>query len=356
LKKQAQQEADRQPLLGDSSTGASKPAPPAPQTMYQRATATVVLASTTVTAQVGNWTGRGVNAPVGATATETAGVAPSGNNNAAAPVATGGIWGSITAARTTVLDAATSTVTGASMSGLAGIRAVVDSGDTRRTILALKRAAGIEVDVHPDHADWVDLQIKGKPAGEVLVSIELLPKAVADKFPAGFGQSEPNQFPKLPPPIGRMRCSLNPCYVCKELCGAKLCTMFACALCCMLIAAAFVFLAPFINTIVVWLQALPKSASTPLAILVALVIIIPPLYCYCRFVCFPPSRDYDEAELDGSASDETAALMPTDRLPIDATSDASASITAAAAKVTAAGAVAPNVTGEDANETHDMGV
>jgi hypothetical protein len=41
--------------------------------------------------------------------------------------------------------------------------------------------------------------------GDVLISIEILPKEVADATPAGLGRSEPNANPYLPPPVGRMK-------------------------------------------------------------------------------------------------------------------------------------------------------
>lgn len=41
--------------------------------------------------------------------------------------------------------------------------------------------------------------------GEVLMSIEIMPKAVADLRKAGLGRSEPNMNPYLPPPTGRMK-------------------------------------------------------------------------------------------------------------------------------------------------------
>ena len=67
----------------------------------------------------------------------------------------------------------------------------------------------------PPNSRWVDLKKQAGDAGEVsggqvLVSIELLPKRAAEHlFPAGMGRGEPNQHPKLEPPKGRF----NPAYV-----------------------------------------------------------------------------------------------------------------------------------------------
>ncbi len=40
--------------------------------------------------------------------------------------------------------------------------------------------------------------------GSLLLSIELLPKDLAESVPVGTGRSEPNLNPYLPPPTGRM--------------------------------------------------------------------------------------------------------------------------------------------------------
>ncbi len=40
--------------------------------------------------------------------------------------------------------------------------------------------------------------------GRFLLSIEALPIAIANAMPAGFGRSEPNSNPTLPPPTGRL--------------------------------------------------------------------------------------------------------------------------------------------------------
>lgn len=39
----------------------------------------------------------------------------------------------------------------------------------------------------------------------MLITIEILPKTLADARPAGKGRSEPNTNPFLPPPTGRMK-------------------------------------------------------------------------------------------------------------------------------------------------------
>lgn len=51
--------------------------------------------------------------------------------------------------------------------------------------------------------------------GEVLITIEILPKSMAELLPAGLGRSEPNAHPFLPPPTGRLKLvNCRPCDLC----------------------------------------------------------------------------------------------------------------------------------------------
>ena len=71
--------------------------------------------------------------------------------------------------------------------------------------------------VKPADGRWIDLfktdekTRKRVPMGRVLISLELLPKALADKLPAGLGRGDPNTNPILPPPSGRLK------FVCPQL-------------------------------------------------------------------------------------------------------------------------------------------
>ena len=58
-----------------------------------------------------------------------------------------------------------------------------------------------------------------------MISMKLVPKADADgRFANGFGRSEPNLFPTLPEPVGRLKLTAmwNPFYVLSECLGPKL--------------------------------------------------------------------------------------------------------------------------------------
>jgi hypothetical protein len=63
-------------------------------------------------------------------------------------------------------------------------------------------------DRDPANSAWLPLTRRKDGAdvetvGELLVSIELLPNALAQTLEAGSGRSEPNTNPELPPPVGR---------------------------------------------------------------------------------------------------------------------------------------------------------
>ena len=73
---------------------------------------------------------------------------------------------------------------------------------------------------------WIDLKHPNTDEavrGEVEVSIELLPKSLADRRKAGLGREAPNAFPVLPEPEGRVELSIfSPFATFKALVGNKL--------------------------------------------------------------------------------------------------------------------------------------
>eukprot|EP00479_Gromia_sphaerica_P011618 TRINITY_DN5803_c0_g1_i1.p1 TRINITY_DN5803_c0_g1~~TRINITY_DN5803_c0_g1_i1.p1 ORF type:complete len:160 (-),score=22.37 TRINITY_DN5803_c0_g1_i1:231-710(-) len=58
--------------------------------------------------------------------------------------------------------------------------------------------------------------------GKVEVSFEVMPTAMAEQLPAGFGRSDPNMNPVLPAPEGRMIWTLNPLKMMRQIFGDKL--------------------------------------------------------------------------------------------------------------------------------------
>ena len=69
-------------------------------------------------------------------------------------------------------------------------------------------AVGVGPD--PDNSHWINLETHDSASskvvvtGQVLLSIDILPKTICDMQPAGFGRSEPNSNPVLPERVGRM--------------------------------------------------------------------------------------------------------------------------------------------------------
>ena len=194
-----------------------------------------------------------------------------------------------------------------------GMRHLTEVGAARASVAALRELAG--VDVYPRNAQWVPLypaasrkgQAPGvvpKPSGEVLMTLELLPKSVADAFPAGQGRDEPNANPRLPAPIGRVRWSANPCYLLNACCGARIFTTFICCLLFIAIATLAILGFPFLQTIEAWISVVPKAGQAVIWTIIALFLCCPPIYCYSRFVLCPRRERYGVAVLGAYASDD----------------------------------------------------
>jgi hypothetical protein len=84
-----------------------------------------------------------------------------------------------------------------------------------------------------------------KSQGKIQISIELLPKSKAERYPAGLGRDEPNLHPTLPPPEGRLQFNiLKPWAFLKDLLGDKIYTKICLLLFCGLFITSAVFFAP----------------------------------------------------------------------------------------------------------------
>ena len=84
-------------------------------------------------------------------------------------------------------------------------------GALKDTVQSFKKLIGMEDEPKPADGEWIDLyktDFKTKKRefrGRVLISLEIMPKTMADKLPAGLGRSEPNANPYLPAPVGRLK-------------------------------------------------------------------------------------------------------------------------------------------------------
>ena len=100
-------------------------------------------------------------------------------------------------------------------------------------IQKLRESMGMGATVHPADADWLTLTHAGGGLAEtpmvsarILMSVEVMPIAVAEQRINARGRHSPNEFPHLPPPSGRIKFGLslfNPFYLFRELLGDALC-------------------------------------------------------------------------------------------------------------------------------------
>ena len=74
----------------------------------------------------------------------------------------------------------------------------------------------------------------------------ILPKDIAEKYPQGLGRQEPNNDPFLPQPEGRIKLTLNPIDMIKQLIPPKMMRMIMQGLCFGACIALCVMMAPMI--------------------------------------------------------------------------------------------------------------
>ena len=74
----------------------------------------------------------------------------------------------------------------------------------------------LEIEWEDDDKFWLPIrryipeQDMHVSAGEILVSVNIIPKEVAVKYPQGLGRQEPNNDPFCPQPEGRIKLTFNP--------------------------------------------------------------------------------------------------------------------------------------------------
>lgn len=118
----------------------------------------------------------------------------------------------------------------------------------------------------PEDATWVTLTTRDSHtgericAGELLVSVEILPKHLAGVRAAGLGRGEPNNFPFLPEPADRLHLSAmwNPCYVLEALMGPKYYRAFASFFLCTLFLVLILLAGPLVNVLLTLFELIPN--------------------------------------------------------------------------------------------------
>eukprot|EP01038_Epipyxis_sp_PR26KG_P008250 gene8250-11165_t len=116
---------------------------------------------------------------------------------------------------------------------------------------------GVNASKYPN-VGKIDLKYKGEDTGHVIISIELLPKTLADRLPAGLGRSEPNLNPTLEEPEGRIDFTKfwNPLYILKVIMGERLCAGMGCVLILILSFVALIYIGQPMLTMFMALQAI----------------------------------------------------------------------------------------------------
>ncbi|TDH69811.1 hypothetical protein CCR75_006460 [Bremia lactucae] len=118
----------------------------------------------------------------------------------------------------------------------------------------------------PEDASWLTMTTRDSRtgerahAGELLVSVEIIPKHQADVRAAGLGRGEPNNFPFLPEPADRLHLSAmwNPCNVLKALMGPKYFQSFASFFLCSVFVLLVLMIGPLINVLLTLFELVPN--------------------------------------------------------------------------------------------------
>ena len=191
------------------------------------------------------------------------------------------------------------------------------------SLLEAKKKLGIEPDVKPDNAAWlkmyteyVDGQMCRQFAGQVLVSISIVPAQIArDRVPAGFGRKEPNMNPYLPEPVGRIKWGsmfLNPLYCLTECLGPAMARKIIMCCCFAGVVALLVFGGPFLSSAFTFIQLLPVEFAVAVSILLCCLLCCPPCYYISKYGSAGSKMigdDKDVPELDPDLADPEEAVF-----------------------------------------------
>ena len=182
----------------------------------------------------------------------------------------------------------------------------------RRSIFSsMAESVGYE---DPDNCAWLPLARLDKDtgrtscSGEVCVSVEILPKSLAERMSAGFGQSEPNRNPVLPPPVGRIDLTQfwNPLYVLRACFGKKMFTEICCCFLLIIFIAGSSYVVPPIHDLLDFAAYVPYHLGQ-WAIAIALLWLCTTI-CWlaqrCHVMFGPQDHDDDDDDDDNDDEDE----------------------------------------------------
>ena len=85
--------------------------------------------------------------------------------------------------------------------------------------------------------------VEKKEPIKIFLDLRCVPEEYAQVNQVGAARSDPNVEPTLPPPVGRIKFSLNPFAMLNQMCGAALRRKIWCCICCIicLVVAYYVF-------------------------------------------------------------------------------------------------------------------
>ncbi len=154
------------------------------------------------------------------------------------------------------------------------------------------------------------------PSCDVRVSVELVRQDLADTFlKNASGRREPNQYPTLSKPVGRLQLSLlyNPCALAREIIGPEACTRIYCFLVLILVVLLFILILPDVGGITAFVANTGWVGAVIIAIVLFLLV---SLCCYytsaaqlcladmCGTCCCCCRRHSDSDELEPFADIE----------------------------------------------------
>jgi len=148
---------------------------------------------------------------------------------------------------------------------------------------------------------FIDQGVK-KDMGQLWVSIELVKQSSADTTLAnGSGRNEPNRFPKLPKPVGRLNWMRfwNPFYLMTECLGPSVAAKCCAGIVCVLAIVITVLLFPQVSSFVSLINSLPHGIGYILVALVGLAVVV----CCCMCAASERKRRQQEEKTLQAAYD-----------------------------------------------------
>jgi hypothetical protein len=164
------------------------------------------------------------------------------------------------------------------------------SDDAKRLIAQVRSAVGFPE--LPENSAWLKCTRlnhetgKYQKTGMILASVEIVPRFVVEQRKNGLGRGQPNEFPVLPAPEGRLklRALLNPFTLLREILGPKACVSVCCLFCFVIFGILVWQLGPVASSIISFASILPPPADFYFPIAVFSLIFL--CCCTCCTWCY----------------------------------------------------------------------